>query len=371
MSDAAKHKFGLLEVVVLLAIGCILLGLLVPSVSTRCNRRRSQCSNNLKQLALAAVNYEFTHQQFPGYLHLFGRWQPNAQAEFRDPSDLGNTIDTAHWKIGGWHIALLPYLDAQATYEHWTDDRFPILASEETTNPLADGYHAFSAPNLPIYICPNFEMKPGNGANHYVSNNGLFDSPNPASNESGLTFADLSWSANGIFNNKLPPFHVVEDQQIPLALDAEFTSVGPPVVVDDIADGPSNTIMFAESHFASPYHHVSRRQMDLGQSAGLVLVEPEKYLEIASAKCLNGMVYTWTDDPNFSLSSESSVLQSRLGSPAKLARPSSAHPSGFNAAYADGQVRFVEDSIDAKTYRQLLTPNDRASSVARGELATD
>ena len=196
-----------------------------------------------------------------------------------------------------------------------------------------------------------------NGTNHYASNNGLYDSPNPATNVSGLSFAELSKPANGIINNKLPPYYL-ENQQVALALDAEFTSVGPSV---SIADGPSNPILFSESHFASPYHHVSRDQMEWGESSGVTLFEPEKYLEIAQAKCVNGMVYTWRDDPNFSLSSDSSVLQSRRGVPAKLARPSSPHRSGFNAAYADGQVRYIEDSIDFQTYRQLLTPNDRSS----------
>ena len=101
-----RRAFTLVELLVVIAIIGILIALLLPAVqAAREAARRSQCTNNLKQLGLALHNYHDTYKTFPSMQ------QGTAGGGACGTMGRGNN----NWLSG--FVVLLPYMEQHPAYE--------------------------------------------------------------------------------------------------------------------------------------------------------------------------------------------------------------------------------------------------------------
>jgi prepilin-type N-terminal cleavage/methylation domain-containing protein len=156
------YKFGrgftLVELLVVIAIIGILVSLLLPAVqAARESARRTQCANNLRQLGVAALNYESANKHMPpGYLCTFNYSKPYDDDSIPPPKS-----DGPH-QVCGVFVYLLPYMEAIELADLFrkslklgiTDKDLPFY---DKTKP--DSWLAAQA-RLSSLICPSFPTDP-------------------------------------------------------------------------------------------------------------------------------------------------------------------------------------------------------------------
>jgi prepilin-type N-terminal cleavage/methylation domain-containing protein len=155
--------FTLVELLVVIAIIGILVALLLPAIqAAREAARRSQCQNNLKNTALAVLNFESAKKTFPNGTNFYGL-TPNAAGEY--------TIQSNFDFRESWMTDILPYLESQPLHDainYKVAMRDPLNLDERGTV-------------IPSVLCPsdsNNQVKyQGHGGNwarcNYAANVGL------------------------------------------------------------------------------------------------------------------------------------------------------------------------------------------------------
>lgn len=161
----ARTGFTLVELLVVIAIIGILVGLLLPAVqAAREAARRMQCSNNLKQLGLAAHNFESAYKKFPPGVLLpapVGFPTPNLGVEFGKHSGIGHLV------------FLMPYMEQSAIYQgistnsNLDPDSNGVAAATGSPAALLNRYWwdtnswNFVHYKLPTFLCPSDSAESG------------------------------------------------------------------------------------------------------------------------------------------------------------------------------------------------------------------
>jgi prepilin-type N-terminal cleavage/methylation domain-containing protein/prepilin-type processing-associated H-X9-DG protein len=204
-----RKGFTLIELLVVIAIIAILIGLLLPAVQkVRDAAARMQCQNNLKQIGLAAFNFESAYGRFPPAINIPG------EEAFGWPV----APDPARWY--GLQMALFPYYEQDNLRRGLVDN----VANPHYVNCL--GPTSIGAQVVKILICPSDSAMANPPVGTYTNKNGTYyfglSSYGGCSGSSPTSTSANAMLKDGIFY------------------------MNSSVKITGITDGTSNTFMFGE-----------------------------------------------------------------------------------------------------------------------------
>jgi prepilin-type N-terminal cleavage/methylation domain-containing protein len=362
-SKVATHRrgFTLVELLVVIAIIGVLVALLLPAVqAAREAARRSSCSNNLKQVALAMHNHHDVNNRFP----------PGAGNDLQ-PFGTQNTINAnAQWG-SSWMVYILPYLEQSVVYDRW------VLNTQSGYQNAANIQLAATV-NIKAYRCPSSPVPErmaarsggvaGNPLLMNVSYTGIAGSVNTGLATPGVSTTVPAYAAtccNGSGN---------------LVTDNGILHSGSKHGFANIIDGSSNTWLIGEQsdHLRDPLG----RPLTASWTSGVANSSGLYGWTMGAAIPVNGVVASWGDGRHFNCTSVrypinaiGVVAAGTAGNSAAAATAgvnndvglniplSSKHPGGILVALGDGSIRFVAQTT-AQTVIHAMCTKDQGESLS-------
>jgi prepilin-type N-terminal cleavage/methylation domain-containing protein/prepilin-type processing-associated H-X9-DG protein len=322
-SQKRHHGFTLIELLVVIAIIGILIALLLPAVqAAREAARRSQCVNNLKQLALAASNYESTHEMLPtGNYWTRSLNDPNAYT-------YGPSV----------FVNMMSYFEQTQSYNAFNFS----MGWEAPMNATVAGI------GISILWCPS---DPSVGTGYQLSQDlavQFYSSPNTKVVQHVLSYAGCegTWAQSANPNDGLPAF----DAWVRSANGVIYA--GSRTRLATISDGTSNTILFGERAHGlfggadAPFYF----WWNSGWWGDTFF---DAIFPINPQKTLSGQM---------DLSDPTNPYGGWWWIPVEAA--SSFHPGGANFAFVDGSVRFIKETVS--TWKNDLDNNGDPIGVRYG-----
>lgn len=315
-----NQAFTLVELLVVIAIIGILVGLLLPAVqAAREAARRMQCSNNLKQLGLAMMNYESTYKKLPGGVGRYG----------------------CCW--GTWQVAVLPYLEQTTLYN--------IYQNHGGADPGPRYSHALNRPvagtRIQTLTCPSDTPNAPIGASATLLG---ITSHNYAVNYGNTSFFQTAIPTTPPINFQGAPFGAYtgstsDDGPVNATEAAVFPRFyGKHMSLATITDGTSSTLMAGEV--------LQGRDNDLrgftwwgGASGFVTYMAPNT----SAPDVITGGICVPKTNPRMPCTTTTTASRPRMMGVRSL------HTGGIQANFCDGHVSFITDSIDYIAWNAMGT----------------
>jgi prepilin-type N-terminal cleavage/methylation domain-containing protein/prepilin-type processing-associated H-X9-DG protein len=347
----ARIGFTLIEILVVIMIIGMLVALLIPAVqAARESGRRSQCSNNMKQIGLGLHNFESTYKKLP---------------TGGEGTDYSVTPAATIFELHSTFTYLLPFIEQKDLYDQmnlaysYRDTRWP-------------GNQVATKTEISTYRCPS---------------NPMLSQPDPQG------YGGLDYFAT-VYTDIDPTTGLRNKSK-----RADGALCVPATSISAITDGASNTIAIIEdtgrTHPSVGYRTNSKYNDPACTGFGGAVVDPADAAGTANKHAVN----RWADPdaggsgvsgppnkqakyinnnntpiggPQFAgaaPAADANGLWDDAGCPwgsnncGLNDEPFSFHAGGCNAVFADGSVHFLHDTLDGATLRRMVT---RAEGIASG-----
>lgn len=345
-----RRGFTLVELLVVIAIIGILVGLLLPAVqSAREAARRMQCSNNVKQIALALHNYESTYRKLPAGCTYSGT-----------PRGGAGTHSFGHSFIG----AILPFLEQSAAYNAMTwIGKSPGYVGEAAPSAGALNFPIAKGASPPT-LCPSFAP--------------FGDQPN---RENYNIYAGIAGAADMVSFNETRVFTFTQGAGIAKASGGGMLGLNSFTKFGAATDGLSNVMVIGEQGgkiirsdginyswmvasqgaATSGTNNVTGWLIGTREAGTMPFPDPTCGTQGNAGPCDNDHRYFNVTTVRYRIRQAPFAdqifggMSSAMGANNPLA---SFHTGGIQVGFGDGSVQFLGESIELETLKKLATRDD-------------